>query len=110
MSIRNGCPTAAARRSEEPISLVRARYAEPEATAPEETRTTFQPRDLAPSAASRAEVRTTGSGPVDRVTELDPILTTMERTVMPPRDARQTGAGRGPGRSPARAGRGRDRH
>jgi hypothetical protein len=38
----------------------------------------FQPSDLAVSAASRAPVRTTGSGPVDRVTELEPILTTTD--------------------------------
>src|ERR1700678_491428 len=78
MSIRNGWPTAAASRAELSTSLVRARYAEPEATAPEETRTTFQPSDRTVRAASRAEVSTTGSGPVARVTELDPILTTID--------------------------------
>src|ERR1700722_1455788 len=104
MSIRNGWPTAAASRADPCTSLVRARYADPEATAPEETRTTFQPSDRTFRAASSAEVSTTGSGPVDRVTELDPILTTID---LMSRDRRRapgwragprTAAGTGPGR------------
>src|ERR1700729_667767 len=104
MSIRNGWPTAAASRADPCTSLVRARYAEPEATAPEETRTTFQPSDRTFSAASSAEVSTTGSGPVDRVTELDPILTTIDLIPGARRRPRggpggpRTAAGTGPGR------------
>src|SRR5258708_29445191 len=78
MSMRNGCPTAAASRFEGRASLVRARNAAPEDTAPDVTRITFQPSDLALSAASRADVSTTGSGPVDRVTELEPSFTTID--------------------------------
>src|SRR5580698_6615863 len=101
MSIRNGWPTAAASRSEAASSLVRVRYAEPDATAPDDTRTTLHPSDRTFSAASSADVSTTGSGPVDRVMELDPILTTIDFITagqVPPCQtaARRTGAGTGP--------------
>src|ERR1700722_11937126 len=104
MSIRNGWPTAAASRADPSSSVVRARYAEPEATAPDETRTTLQPSDRTFRAASSAEVSTTGSGPVDRVTELEPILTTIDLILGNRRPVRggpagpRTAAGTGPGR------------
>jgi hypothetical protein len=53
----------------------------PEETAPEETITTFQPESRAVRAASSAEVNSTGSGPVPRVTELDPSFTTKVRMI-----------------------------
>src|SRR6185437_7633866 len=103
MSIRNGWPTAAASRADPAISLVRARYADPEDTAPEEIRTALQPSDRALSAASSAEVSTTGSGPVARVTELEPILTTIDLMAGRPR------LRPGPGGSRTAAGTGRRR-
>ena len=78
MSMRKGWPTAAARRFDGRTPLARVRYAAPDDTAPDVTRVTLHPSDLALSAASSADVSTTGSGPVARVTELEPSFTTID--------------------------------
>src|SRR5581483_7355293 len=111
MSMRNGWPTAAASRLDGRTSLARVRYAAPDDTAPEVTSVTLHPSDLACRAASSADVSTTGSGPVVRVTELEPSFTTIDFMALappalpgvrrglgrPPGAARRTASGRGHG-------------